>query len=882
VTQNKPMLPVMDVDQAFPLLTTDGAGGRGQAAGAVDQGPAVAAAIRDVLGWRPRAADTKAFNAALTASFDLKQVEGHVEATYRPRGYAIQADLGGITGGQASLYTRASAAHTQINRLMDALKPLRPDADPEDCDAFRLLIRDSVRQIVAELGQPGGPRVQLVDAAFATLTGYLPGGGQAFTSGPPVGTGTGSTGVAGGGGGRVAGPPRSWPGSPGGTPSSPLIQVPLAPSGTTADDVTGQLGAMRERFGLTNDNVNTVEEEKIRTSFWTLVDLIQDLQRSWDAQRLEFGSDAGRGFLGTELVLINRLLAAAAEQVDELESVLDSVLISGAERQTLILDDRFRLTLDGLLGWLRTFLTEDGPRILTDAGRDGLTASFTPTVAALRSVVRDKLVARLVPCGSCSCAGGSCGCRAKGAVSYLPIGCCTPLPPGMYAARIKIAVAGLCGLLERLTRTAARLGRFSGILLFDVLVLPVNESAQVGQPEFVRVEVRGLNLRPTQVPAFVVSGTGSQLQDLVLPLHGSSSVDDDSLVAVFARDSLPDPIRTGRAGVFAAAELPLAVVDGETGQPITTPPVLSWPDFQPAFQSDPTQGPGSWAANPDLAQDQRFPSVGRPVASTTDPLEDEPCTEPCAEGCGSECACGCHLRTVQRMLRRLVTVAESPSVQQSGTALADSFKEIKSAPAEVAQVVETLRAFLVAAGRAESPLRATLQALLDFLQDLVQPDPANDGSGFPRPGGRSIRPQDRSSARATTGSVPAAGPGGGPVPGSGPASGGGPASGSGPVSGGGPVPGSGPVPGAGPAPGAGPEQPGSGVGTGVRHSLDEMSARIGAMEAMIRDVSDRITALGGPVAEPSRRTRARARTEPEPKPRAARKRTSQQTKAEGE
>jgi hypothetical protein len=37
----------------------------------------------------------------------LTTVDGHAEATWTPRSYAVQSDLsGGVTGGQASLYER--------------------------------------------------------------------------------------------------------------------------------------------------------------------------------------------------------------------------------------------------------------------------------------------------------------------------------------------------------------------------------------------------------------------------------------------------------------------------------------------------------------------------------------------------------------------------------------------------------------------------------------------------------------------------------------------------------------------------------------------------------------------------------------------------------
>jgi pyruvate/2-oxoglutarate dehydrogenase complex dihydrolipoamide acyltransferase (E2) component len=643
VSHKKPVLPVVEVDQAFPLLTIEGAArGGAPSTGAADQTPTVTAVIRDVLGWRPRRQDTKAFTAALDASFELETVEGHIEARYRPRGYAVQADLGGVTGGQASLYTRAKTSHVEINRILDALKPLRPDADPEDCEAYRALVRDSVRQIVSELGMPGGPRVELVDSAFTLLTGHQFGGQPGFSVGPPT---LGATLHPQHGQGPL---PRG------------ATLLPLASPGTTVDDIPGQLGAMRDRFGLTDDNVNTVEEEQVRTAFLTLVDLIVDLQGSWARQRVAFGDDLGRGFLGTELVLINRLMAAAAEQVDELEAVLESALVSSAERQTIVLDTRTRLTLDGLLDWMRTFLAEDGPRIARDTGRDGLTTSFTPTVLAILQALRCTLVARLVPCGSSSCGGpGGCRCSHKGVVAYLPLGCCSPLPPGMYAGRTKIAVSGLCGLLERLARAAARIGRFSRAVLLDVVVTPFDDldqqlSTHLTSTKFVRVEVRGLHLRPTYLPAFVATGSGRRLEDLVLPVRGSASADADSVVGVFDSELLAPALQAGSLGdgaVFAAADVPLALVDGETGRIVTAPPVTTWPDLRPATTPSGTSGPADWTQPSDQSWVPQSTDPSPPEEEVCEPDDcTEPCrcTEPCKRECDKECDdkcdcdCGCH------------------------------------------------------------------------------------------------------------------------------------------------------------------------------------------------------------------------------------------------
>src|SRR3954452_4198416 len=105
------------VDTARPAST----GGAGDVTGTVD------AALRATLGWRPRPGDPKAFLDALGSSFRLREVEGHTVADFVPRGYAVQADLGAVTGGQASLYRRAQLARTEVVRILDGLVPLRAD-----------------------------------------------------------------------------------------------------------------------------------------------------------------------------------------------------------------------------------------------------------------------------------------------------------------------------------------------------------------------------------------------------------------------------------------------------------------------------------------------------------------------------------------------------------------------------------------------------------------------------------------------------------------------------------------------------------------------------------------------------------------------------------
>jgi hypothetical protein len=668
VTNDKkqPGLPVVEVDQAFPLMTTDGVSRAATSTGtAGDQGQTVTAAIRDVLGWRPRVEDPKAFTAALSASFQLSTVEDHVVARYVPRGVAVQADLGGVTGGQASLYLRAKAAHEQITRMLDSLQPLRTDADPQDCEAYRGLVRDSVRRIVMELGREGGPRVPLVDSAFSVLTGYQPTvsppGPQVRPRGPAWFTPRPVAGTPPTLGTRFA-PPASFATS-GGKPGT----VPAAPAEVDPDSVPGQLGALRDRFGLDDDHVNTVDEEKQRTSFWTLVELVTDLQRSWDLRRLDFTLGAGNGFLGTDLVQISRLLAAAAEQVDEFEAVLDSVLVSAAERQTVVLDLNSGLTLDDLVQWLRVFVTEDGPNIIRDTGRDGLVSSFTPTAVALLLTLREKLVRALVPCAGAGCASG-CICGSRGLVTCIPLGCCTKLPPGMYAGRVKIAVSTLCGLMERLTRKAIRIGRFAGAVLLDLAVVPFQHGEK-----FVRVEIRGLHLRPTYIPAFIAKdGDPANPAALILPLQGSASADADSLSGIFELDALPEPLQglvPGTSGVvMAASEVPLAIVDGELGRIVQGPAVTTWPKLRPAGVVAGDGGPDTYPWD-DIPPNQRFVPQSPP-----DPVDPE-VADDCLADCGDDCAgcdCGCHLlKTARAGITRLRGIVNDQDVQERAHAVGE-------------------------------------------------------------------------------------------------------------------------------------------------------------------------------------------------------------------
>jgi hypothetical protein len=352
---------------AYPVLTEEisttgvpapaagGSGGGGPGAG---YGQAVEQVMRDVLGWRP-SGDVAGFQAALSGAFQLREVEGHTEWSWQQRGYAVQADMGALTGAQASIYARAKNALDQMLPLLAGLTTLNPALyQPQDLEAIRTVVTTELNELVTELALTGGPRIQRVDQLFVLLLGE----GQHSLSLDP-------------------------------------------------DLVGGSLGTLRDRFGLTEDNVDTVDEERIVTNFRVIVEQVLALEASWHQDRQLLSGVNARTALGTILIWLSRGLEAVCESVDDLAFALDSVYVDAAQRQVIEL--RFAdltvdvpdlpltrntttpypfkpheapLLLSDLLDWITRVSRDEGPRIIQDAGKDGV-LQFEPQLNKLRILV---------------------------------------------------------------------------------------------------------------------------------------------------------------------------------------------------------------------------------------------------------------------------------------------------------------------------------------------------------------------------------------------------------------------------------------------------------------------------------------------------------------
>lgn len=345
-------VPTEDLEAAYPQLVgnvdtinlTD-ATANGSTA---DLGAQADNTLSKVLAWRGRTTDAAGFQAALKASFTLSESQGHVVATYTPRALSIQAGLGALTGAQASLYARAVSTQSLVLPLLDGLDVLDPTANQEDVEASRTLVRESIGELVAEMGQVGGPRIPRVNTLFEVLTGTINEDGRSEPSAVRVGN---------------------------------------------------QLGQLRERFGLVRKNVNDLDDEQILTSFYTVVDAIVSLQSSWVHQRQGFAYTAnGSEFIGSLTTKLSWALAAAAQQLVKVRFLLGSVFLRDADLQNILVSgtgghEYERMPLSDLLSWLDDFLSVRGPRFVSESGRDGVAAAFTPMAKALTEMV-DGLEAR--------------------------------------------------------------------------------------------------------------------------------------------------------------------------------------------------------------------------------------------------------------------------------------------------------------------------------------------------------------------------------------------------------------------------------------------------------------------------------------------------------
>jgi hypothetical protein len=363
--------PVLTQDMSWGPIAPPSSGGGGGSTSSLGQ--IAAKALSEVLGRRPRLNDPKSFIAALNTSFTCKEVEGRTECTWTERVASGTTELGGsITGAQASIYLRAKEASDAAMPLLDGLGTLRVDADPQETEAMRSIVRTEFAEVVNEFGVEGGPRVQRVDDLLEALIGYVTPTAITVPPTPPTPRGDFSVSLQ-GRAGLISAPANA--------------DLLLAFGG-------GEVGRLGDLFGFTRNLVNTIQEEQNLTNYLVFRDYVRALYTSW----LEFRASFLRGvenYLGTQLILLQRTLSVVAESVDETTFAMDSVFLGPAERQTVRIDFPVNVAptpmyVDELLTWVQNFASAEGTRIVEDGGKIGV-RSIVPTLQLLQNLVQNSV-----------------------------------------------------------------------------------------------------------------------------------------------------------------------------------------------------------------------------------------------------------------------------------------------------------------------------------------------------------------------------------------------------------------------------------------------------------------------------------------------------------
>jgi hypothetical protein len=362
---------------AYPVLTEEigyppsplsrpsgGPAGSGGALGGLAQ--VASRAIGDVLGWKTNAADAKGFIGALSQSFTLTEVEGHIESKWNPKSYTVQTDLaGGITGAQASLYTRAQVAQEKCLPLLDGLYPLDPRADPEYVNALREMAKSQICEIVKQFGVVP-PSILRVNTYFEILLGV------------PVKS-------------LISQEDRLLEDERLHEKSSVWTMTDPDRLGGTLGDIRKIYGIYFQRRGQDNPLSNSIDDEQDITNFRVVSDYMTSLLMTWlsNFEYFRLSTHKMPAFLGTQLILIGRQFNVVAETVNEVRFALDSVFIGPNERQQLLLEFHHSpaMYLEDVLTEIEGTVTDEGPRLIKDGGRIALYNNVRPVLNTLTDMI---------------------------------------------------------------------------------------------------------------------------------------------------------------------------------------------------------------------------------------------------------------------------------------------------------------------------------------------------------------------------------------------------------------------------------------------------------------------------------------------------------------
>jgi hypothetical protein len=305
----------------------------------------VTQALQGVLGRSFKQGDYRSFKTALEISFEYQEVSGRATYKWRPRAYPSQGATdfgGGISGAQYSLVSFATGMYEKTIPLIDQLRSLNSDADPEEVEAAKAIFRSVWTEFIGELSREGGPRAP---RANDLSTGIFNKQSNTSAVGHIVRLG------------RLLG----------------MIKV--------KDDKAVLTDG---RINFTRQNVVTTEEEGSLTNFISVSDYFFAVDRSWDNYRNNFFQQD----LGTGLLSLERQLAVLEESINEVYVAMDSVFVDQAQRLAILIDfQEFKdVSVEDFLSWIASFASTEAPGLIREGGKWGVEA-ILPTAKTLQGLV---------------------------------------------------------------------------------------------------------------------------------------------------------------------------------------------------------------------------------------------------------------------------------------------------------------------------------------------------------------------------------------------------------------------------------------------------------------------------------------------------------------
>jgi hypothetical protein len=250
-----------------------------------------------------------------------KKVEGRTvpEFEFSPKPLTgTTKSIHGQSVAQTSLFERAHAALSDAEKRLDELKPMQAPTDPENLDGLRTVTTATYKRLVNELGEGGGPRNKRALRLFHMLIGKQEGDNVVLKDG------------------------------------SLLKQI-------------------ESEFKLTGSASNP-EHSASQANFRIIKENLFDVYRSWGTFKGEIEGD-----FGARAAKLLRTFVLIQDDVADLEAVLDAVGYDATDResdQLPGLTESEKITVDGLLTWIREFAAEEGPQMLKDGGATGVIATI--------------------------------------------------------------------------------------------------------------------------------------------------------------------------------------------------------------------------------------------------------------------------------------------------------------------------------------------------------------------------------------------------------------------------------------------------------------------------------------------------------------------------